>query len=61
MPELSVLNLDGTNRNIKDASAVRTVSCNGINQTISSGSVDIDVASNLVPEEQWTQIQALLS
>lgn len=61
MAELSVLNLDGTNRNIKDASAVRTVSCNGITQTISSGSVDIDVASNLVPEEQWTQIQALLS
>jgi len=61
MPDLSVLNLDGTDRNIKDSSAVRTVSCNGISQPVSSGAVNIDVASNLVPEEQWTQIQALLS
>lgn len=40
---------------------VNSVKCNGVTQSISSGAVNIDVASNLVTEEQWTQIQALLS
>ncbi len=40
---------------------VKSVKCNGVTQTISSGAVDIDVATNLVTEAQWTQIQKLLS
>lgn len=45
----------------KGTGTVNSVKCNGVTQTISSGAVNIDVASNLVTEEQWTQIQALLS
>lgn len=38
-----------------------SISCNGINQPIDFGTVNIDVASNLITEEQWSQIQELLS
>lgn len=39
---------------------VNSIAVNGVSQTISMGSVDLDVASNLIPESQWTEIQALL-
>ena len=61
MAELSVLNLDGTNRNIKDASSVHSVSVNGVSQMVSNNTVNLDVATNLITEEQWTSIQALLT
>ena len=38
-----------------------SISCNGINQPIAYGTVNIDVASNLITEDQWIQIQQLLS
>lgn len=45
----------------KGTGTVNSVKCNGVTQTISSGAVNIDVATNLVTEAQWTQIQTLLS
>ena len=39
---------------------VDSVSVNGTAQTVSGGAVDLDVASNLITETQWTSIQALL-
>jgi len=39
---------------------IDSISVNGVAQTISNKSVNLDVASNLITEEQWTQIQALL-
>lgn len=39
---------------------INSISVNGVAQTVSNKSVDLDVASNLITEEQWTQIQALL-
>lgn len=60
MADVSVLNFGGTagTRNIKDASAVRSISVNGVSQTISSGAVNLDVATNLIPETQWTTLQS---
>lgn len=59
MADVSVLNFGGTagTRNIKDASAVRTITCNGVNQPVSGGAVNIDVATNLIPDTQWTNLQ----
>ena len=45
-------------QNLDDSA--RSIAVNGVNQTISGGSVDLDIASNLIPEAQWTAIQALL-
>lgn len=39
---------------------IKTIKVNSVNQTITNQSVDLDVASNLITEAQWTQIQALL-
>ena len=39
---------------------IETIKVNGVTQTITNKSVDLDVASNLITEAQWTQIQALL-
>lgn len=60
MADVSVLNFGGTagTRNIKDASAVRSISVNGVSQTITSGAVNLDVATNLIPETQWTTLQS---
>lgn len=60
MADVSVLNFGGAagTRNIKDASAVRSISVNGVSQTISSGAVNLDVATNLIPETQWTTLQS---
>lgn len=38
--------------------AVTSVSVNGVAQTVTSGAVDLDVASNLITETQWTAILA---
>lgn len=38
---------------------VGSVAVNGVSQTVESGAVDIDVASNLITESQWTAINAL--
>lgn len=40
---------------------VKTVSVNGVAQTVTAGAVDIDVASNLIPETQWASIESLFS
>lgn len=68
MPDVYVSEIDfgdGIVRKIKDASGssggITSVSFNGVAQTVSSGSVDIDGASNLITEAQWTQIQSILS
>ena len=40
---------------------VTAVSVNGVAQTITAGAVDLDVATNLITEDQWTAIEAELS
>lgn len=40
---------------------VKTVSVNGVAQTVTAGAVDIDVATNLITETQWTSLVSLLS
>lgn len=40
---------------------VNSIAVNGVAQTISQGAVDLDVASNLITEAQWTSIQSILS
>lgn len=63
MSDISVLNFGdgGGDRNIKDASAIRTVKVNGVSQTISNSEVDIDVANNLITDAQWTALATLWS
>lgn len=39
---------------------VKTVSVNGVAQTVTEGAVDIDVASNLITEAQWASIASIL-
>lgn len=39
---------------------VTSIAVNGVSQTITSGAVNLDVASNLITEAQWTSIQAIL-
>ena len=43
-----------------EVNKINSISVNGVAQTISNKDVNLDVASNLITEEQWTQIQALL-
>lgn len=43
-----------------EVNKIDSISVNGVAQTISNKAVNLDVASNLITEEQWTQIQALL-
>lgn len=45
-------------QNLDDSA--RSIAVNGVNQTISGGSVDLDIASNLIPEAQWLTIQSIL-
>lgn len=40
---------------------IDTISVNGQSQTVSSGAVDLDVASNLITEDQWSTIETILS
>ena len=40
---------------------VTSIAVNGVAQTITQGAVDLDVASNLITEAQWTSIQSILS
>lgn len=42
-------------------SGIISVSVNGVAQTVDNHSVDLDVASNLITEEQWTSIQSILA
>lgn len=51
--------LDGIESNA-EVNKINSISVNGVSQTISNKAVNLDVASNLITEEQWTQIQALL-
>lgn len=39
---------------------VTSIAVNGVSQTITAGDVNLDVASNLITEAQWTSIQAIL-
>lgn len=41
--------------------SIDSISVNGVAQTISQGAVDLDVASNLITETQWTAIQAVFN
>lgn len=43
-----------------EVNKIDSISVNGVAQTISNKAVNLDVASNLITEDQWTQIQALL-
>lgn len=43
-----------------EVNKINSISVNGVAQSISNKAVNLDVASNLITEEQWTQIQALL-
>lgn len=43
-----------------EVNKIDSISVNGVGQTISNKAANLDVASNLITEEQWTQIQALL-
>jgi len=43
-----------------EVNKINSISVNGVAQTVSNKAVNLDVASNLITEEQWTQIQALL-
>lgn len=45
---------------VPNGGSIDSISVNGVAQTISNKAVNLDVASNLITEEQWTQIQALL-
>ena len=44
-----------------DTNSVASISINGVAQTISNRAVDLDVASNLITEAQWTQLQTIFS
>ena len=46
--------------NPNSSGGITSISVNGVSQTVSQGAVDLDVASNLITEAQWTAIQALL-
>lgn len=41
------------------ANKVDNISVNGVAQTITNGAVDLDVASNLITETQWANINSL--
>lgn len=43
-----------------EVNKIDLISVNGVAQSISNKAVNLDVASNLITEDQWTQIQALL-
>lgn len=53
---------DGVIRKLKaeGGGGLSSVTFNGVEQTISSGQLVIDGASNLITEAQWTQIQNIL-
>lgn len=60
--KLDITTKEGTfvTPNLKAEGSINSISVNGVAQTISNKAVNLDVASNLITEEQWTQIQALL-
>ena len=41
--------------------SVSSISVNGVSQTITDGATDLDIATNLITETQWTQIQSILA
>ena len=40
---------------------VNSIAVNGVAQTITAGAVNLDVATNLITEAQWTSIQSILN
>ena len=60
-PKINNIELSG-NKTSSDLGIeeIKTIKVNNVAQTITNQSVDLDVASNLITEAQWTQIQALL-
>lgn len=44
-----------------DIEAVESISVNGVSQTVTAGAVDLDVATNLITETQWAEIQSILA
>ena len=45
----------------RDTSKVDTIAVNGVNQTVTLGAVDLDVANNLITDAQWTTLSTLYS
>ena len=60
-PKINNVELSG-NKSSEDLGIeeIKTIKVNNVAQTITNQSVDLDIASNLITEAQWTQIQALL-
>lgn len=60
--KLDITTKEGTivTPNLKAEESINSISVNGVAQTVSNKAVNLDVASNLITEDQWTQIQALL-
>ena len=51
---------DNVDRFIKDSESVHSIKVNGVSQTVTNNAVDLDVASNLITETQWTTIKSTL-
>lgn len=63
MADVSVLNFGdgGGNRNIKDASSVRSIKVHGVSQTVTNNAVDLNIYDNMITDTNWTAISALYS
>ena len=63
MADVSVLNFGdgGGNRNVKDASAARSIKVHGVSQTITNNAVDLNIYDNMITDTNWTAISALYS
>ena len=55
--ELAEAGIDGTKTKIY----MPGVKVNGVGQSIADNELDLDVASNLITEEQWSSISEILS
>lgn len=51
---------DNVNRLIKDSESVHSIQVNGVAQSVSGNAVNLDVATNLITEAQWTTIKNTL-
>jgi hypothetical protein len=60
--KLDITTKEGTfvTPNLKAEGSINSISVNGVAQTVINKAVNLDVASNLITEDQWEQIQVLL-
>lgn len=54
--ELAKIDVSGTETEIY----MPSVKVNGVAQSVASNELDLDVANNLITEEQWAQIDAVI-